>query len=260
MVCTFFAAKPHNPANLEVMTAMRNGRLEGTRHTVLNILRQRGGGVSVDELARELGLTGATVRRHLDVLLRDDLVSVSQARGRTGRPRYLFALTEVGEELFPHHYVRLTHRLLEEIAGLGPDETAGRRGDEIADLVFAKMSERLAREYGPRIVGTGLPERARSAAGLLTDEGIDFEIVDADGAVQLFGRGCPCVRIGVAPGVSAKAHSCDHDRLLLEQLLGARVQPLPPDEIPYDFQCGYRLTDHSEFGREGEGPHDQGRR
>jgi predicted ArsR family transcriptional regulator len=155
------------------------GRIEGTRQEILNILRRRGGGVSVDELAHELELTGATVRRHLDVLLRDDYVGVTQARGRTGRPRHLFSLTEAGEELFPHHYVRLTHRLLEEIVALAPGETAGRAGSEIANLVFEKMSDRLAREYASHVSGRTLEERARSAVELMRPEGIDFDVEPA---------------------------------------------------------------------------------
>ena len=120
-------------------------RVEGTRSAILEILRRRST-VGVDDLARELELAGATVRRHLDVLLRDDYVAVTQERGRTGRPRHIFSLTEAGAELFPHHYVRLTHRLLEEIVGLRTEETSGRDGVAIADQVFTKMSERLANE------------------------------------------------------------------------------------------------------------------
>lgn len=228
------------------MTNYSGGRLEGSRQAVLNILRRRGGGVSVDELAKELGLTGATVRRHLDVLLRDDLVSVSQARGRTGRPRYMFALTEAGEELFPHHYVRLTHRLLEEIVALGPDETAGRGGDAIADLVFTKMADRLAGEYAPLVAGRSPEERARSAAGLLSQDGLDFDVVVSGDDVRLLGRGCPCTRIGVtAPaGASAGAgtRACDHDRRLLERVLGIPVRPLDAAEIPHEFLSGYAVA------------------
>lgn len=220
------------------MTNLGSGRIEGTRQEVLNILRRRGGGVSVEELARELGLTGATVRRHLDVLLRDDLVSVSQARGRTGRPRYLFTLTEAGEELFPHHYVRLTHRLLEEIVALAPDETAGRGGDAIADLVFGKMAERLADDYAPLVSGTTLEERSRSAATLLRQDGLDFDVVVTEEGVRLLGRGCPCTRIGEG---TAPYRACPHDRRLLERVLGVGVRALHPDEIPYNFRSGYAV-------------------
>ena len=218
------------------MTATGGGRVEGTREAILNILRRRDG-VSVDAFARELELAGATVRRHLDVLLRDGYVSVAQVRGRTGRPRYAFSLTEEGAELFPHHYVRQTHRLLDEIVGLALDDTAGRDGAAIADLVFDKMSERLAGEYAPRVSGETVEERVRSAAGLLAEEGRDFEVEVGDDGVRLLGRGCPCLRFSNG----ARALSCDHDRRLLEQVIGAPVTALPPEQLPSEFLCGYRI-------------------
>ena len=218
------------------MAVTGGGRVEGTREAILSIMRRRDG-VAVAELARELGLTGATVRRHLDVLLRDGFVSVTQVRGRTGRPRYSFLLTETGAELFPHHYVRVTHRLLEEIVGLGVEESEGRDGAAIADLIFDKMADRLADEYGSRVAGETVEQRARSAVALLAEEGLDFEL-EADGAgVRLMGRGCPCRRFADGrhpPG-------CDHDRRLLERAIGASVTALTADELPGQFVCGYRI-------------------
>jgi predicted ArsR family transcriptional regulator len=219
------------------------GRLESSREAILDILRRREG-ASVDELSHELGLAGATVRRHLDVLMRDGYVSASQVRGGMGRPRYAFSITEAGAELFPHHYVRLTRRLIDEIVSLDPEETTGRQGAELADLIFEKMADRLAREYAPRISGRTIEERVRSTAKLLADEGLDFEIVsDADG-LRLFGRGCPCQRIGglaMLADEGAPHSACDHDRRLLEQVVGAPVTALTAEELPHDFVCGYRV-------------------
>ncbi len=216
-------------------------RVEGTRSAILEILRRRSS-VGVEDLARELGLAGATVRRHLDVLLRDDYVEVTQERGRTGRPRHIFALTEAGVELFPHHYVRLTHRLLEEIVALQSDETSGRDGVAIADRVFTKMSERIASEYGPRVHGDKLVERTRSAVELIAAEGIDFELdLNSDG-VRLLGRGCPCSRLAIPTGGDG-VRSCDHDRLLLSRMIDADVVPLPPEEVPHAFLCGYEVRE-----------------
>ena len=216
------------------MTATGGDRVAGTREAILNILRRREG-VSVSEFAREIGLAGATVRRHLDVLLRDGSVSVTQIRGRTGRPRYAFSLTEAGAELFPHHYVRLTHRLLEEIVELGVEETGGRDGAAIADLLFDKMAERLAGEYTSRVSGETLEERVRSAAELLAEEGLDFDVDVGEGGVRLLGRGCPCLRFSNG----AHSLSCDHDRRLLEQVIGSRVTALPREDLPSQFLCGY---------------------
>ena len=230
-------------------------RAGNTREAILEILRHHDAR-SVDELAGELDLAGATVRRHLDVLLRDGYVSVAQVRGRTGRPRYAFSLTEAGADFFGHHYVRITRRLLHEIAALTPADTAGRDGSELAELVFRKLATRLAGEYAPRVQGVTLAERTRAAARLLEDEGFDFDVVEDGGELRLLGRGCPCRRLGQAgngalstplpasDGLPVRdglpvSDSCDHDHELLETLIGGRIQPYDGDGLSTEFVCAY---------------------
>lgn len=230
---------------------MTSARIETTRERILAILR-RSDGATIDQLAADVGLAGATVRRHLDVLLRDGHVTIQQEKGRTGRPRYVFFLTEAGADLFPHHYVRLTHRLLDEILSLETRETEGRDGRALAGLVFDRMADRLALEYASRLRAGPLLERARRATVLLAEEGIDFEVIpvdDATGAVHLVGRGCPCLRVSGADErraggglqAAADAAGCEHDRRLLQRLLGVQVTILPPSALPGDSLAGYRL-------------------
>lgn len=214
------------------------GRIESSREAILEILRHRER-VGVEELAQELGLAGATVRRHLDVLMRDGYVSVSQIRGGPGRPRYAFSITEAGSELFSQHYVRLTRRLVDEVMGLSSEETAGRSGAQIASLVFEKMADRLATEYGPRIDGATTEARARRAAELLAADGFDLEVEADEAGVRMLGRGCPCRRFGAIGGPSPAA--CEHDRRMLERLVRLPVAVLPGDALTADFACGYRL-------------------
>jgi predicted ArsR family transcriptional regulator len=236
---TAFLAKDYDR---DVMASM--GRLESSREAILDILRRREG-ASVDDLSHELGLAGATVRRHLDVLMRDGYVRATQVRGGAGRPRYAFFITEAGAELFPHHYVRLTRRLIDEIMSLAPEETTGRQGTELADLIFEKMAERLAREYAPRVEGQTVEERVRSTARLLAGEGLDFEIVAGEQDVRLFGRGCPCQRLGGLAATQPEVPShgaCEHDRRLLERVVGAPVTALTAEELPHEFMCGYRVA------------------
>lgn len=213
--------------------------IEGTREAIAGILRRRSR-VPIEEFAAELGLAGATIRRHLDILRRDGHVSLEQERGGAGRPRYVFSLTEAGADLFPQHYVRLTRRLVDEIVGLHPGETDGRDGLGVADLLFEKMAERLAREYAPRVVGETLGERVRVATELLEGEGLDFEVATEDGELRLLGRGCPCRRFGAGEHVG-----CDHDRRLLSQLIGAEVVEIPADETPTGYSCGYRVRERA---------------
>jgi DeoR family transcriptional regulator, suf operon transcriptional repressor len=215
----------------------RSSRVDGTRDEILALLR-RHSSMTVEELAQALGLAGATVRRHLDVLLRDDLVSVTQVRGGPGRPRHVFRLTEAGAGASPHHYVRMTQRMLGEIVALGSQETAGRSGKEIAAVVFDRMAARIAVEYAPRVHGATLEARARSAVALVAGEGIDFEVFVEDDGVHLLGRGCLCSRDPNAP-----VQPCEHDQRMLAALIGGTVRPLPPYRVPHEFHCGYLVTE-----------------
>lgn len=217
-------------------------RVDGTREEILVLLRQRDR-LGVEELAQALGLAGATVRRHLDVLQRDGLVEVTQVRGGTGRPRHIFSLTEAGAEVFPQHYVRTTQRLLSEIVALGEGETAGRSGAQIADMVFDRMTTRIVEQYGLRVTGLTPEARARAVARLVADEGIDFEVVTDEQGVRLYGRGCLCSRVASPWGeVEVPVRPCEHDRRLLQELIHAPVRILDASEVPHGFPCGYAVV------------------
>ena len=75
---------------------------ESTRGRLVTLLRRAG--FTVDELARELGLTNNGVRAHLATLERDGIVRQSGVVRREsggGKPAYLYELTPEAEELFP---------------------------------------------------------------------------------------------------------------------------------------------------------------
>ena len=44
---------------------------------------------------------------------------------------------------------------------------------------------------------------------------------------------------------SDAARSCDHDQLLLSRVIEAEVVPLPADEVPHAFLCGYEVREPS---------------
>ncbi len=211
--------------------------MESTRQTILEILRRRKQ-ATIDDLTRLLGLAPATIRRHLDILMRDSLVSVGQVRRETGRPHYVFSLTEAGEDLFPKTYIRLTNRLIDEIVNLDDTDTRGRDGVELAALLFDKMAERMAQTFAPRVTGATLEERLEEVTNLLAGEGLTFEWRQRDDGYYLLGHGCPCRRV-------ADAHTevCSHDQRLLTTLLRAKVEPVEPAAVGEESYCAYRVTE-----------------
>ncbi len=213
--------------------------METTRQQILGILRRRGH-ATVEELREALSLAPATVRRHLDILSRDGHVEVTQVRRATGRPHYLFSLSESGEDLFPKRYARITNRLIEEIVSLTPDETSGRGGSDLADLVFDRMAQRLAQRVRPRIRGARLPERLETATQALAEEGITFDAEPEDSGYLLIGHGCPCPR---AAGGSGQV--CAHDQRLLSVLLNADVTSVDPTSVGREGFCAYRVCERA---------------
>jgi predicted ArsR family transcriptional regulator len=216
--------------------------METTRQTILDILRRQS--ATVDGLAKELDLAPATVRRHLDILMRDGFVTVSQVRRATGRPHYLFALSEAGEDLFPKHYMRITNRLIEEVASLSPDDTAGRDGPALAKLVFERMAQRMAQRIGPRVHGSTFTERVRGATKILAEEeGVVFSEQDVADGVLLVGRGCPCPRVA-----DSHPEVCTLHKQLLAKLLDAEVTHVDPESTGERAYCAWLARERHPVG------------
>jgi len=208
--------------------------MESTRQTILDILRRRRQ-ATVEQLTKELDLAPATVRRHLDILMRDRYVDVTQVRRETGRPHYLFTLSEAGEDLFPKHYMRITNRLIEEVLALKPEETAGRNGPELARLVFDRMALHMAQRIAPRLQGGTFADRIRGATRILADEeGVVFDEQETDEGVLLVGRGCPCPRVA-----DTHPEVCTLHQRLLSRLLDADVTHVDPASLGERAYCAW---------------------
>jgi predicted ArsR family transcriptional regulator len=213
--------------------------MENTRQTILEILRRRKH-ATVGDLTQELGLAAATVRRHLDILMRDNYISVSQKRRNIGRPHYVFALTDAGDDLFPRSYVQLTNRIIDELVSLDRDDTKGKSGVALAEIVFEKMADRVADTYAGQISGKTVPDRLDQVTKILAAEGMFFEWRKADDGYLLLGQGCPCPRI-------ADIHNevCVHDQRLLSRLLNAEVEPLAISQENEGSTCAYLVRERA---------------
>src|ERR671933_1793773 len=126
------------------------------------------GPVSASHLAERLNLTPAAVRRHLDALAADELVTVWQAplarRGR-GRPARRYVATDRGHSMAPSEYDDLATSALRYLRA-----TAG----EGAVRAFAKEHVgELERRYRPMLdaAGDDAERRTQALATALTSDG-----------------------------------------------------------------------------------------
>ena len=192
--------------------------MDGTRASIVELL-QHNNGLTVEALTDSFGLAAATVRRHLDVLQRDGHVEREAVRRSTGRPHYVFNLTQAGRELVPSHYAGVAELVMAQLLELTPADTQGRDGAAVALLAFERMSGVLLQACEGRVNATGLEDRLSQAVEALASGGLMLETSPQRDGFQVTVRDCPCRCAG-----SAQEAVCRRSEAMLGQLLGTRMQ------------------------------------
>lgn len=201
--------------------------MQKTRRQILDLLKLRGR-ATLDDLAREIGLSPVTIRSHISVLERDDLIVSEEVRGRVGRPHFVYSLAEGAEEEFPRIYHEVARRFLE---GFRSVATPGQM-DRLMELV----AERWAAENAPRLAGKSLEARVAEVARIRTEEGTMAEWERCEGGYRLRQHHCPASRIA-----SGSPEVCQVELLYLRRLLGARVER-DGSHGQGDGKCSYLIT------------------
>jgi predicted ArsR family transcriptional regulator len=159
---------------------------ESTRGRLVTLLRRAG--FTVDELARELGLTNNGVRAHLATLERDGIVrqsGVVRSEGGGGKPAYLYELTPEAEDLFPKAYEPVLHRLL----------------DVLAEQLESDESEALLRSVGrlmakkQTVPTDGARGALEAAVEALNELGGLAELEERDGGFVIRAYSCPLASV-----------------------------------------------------------------
>jgi predicted ArsR family transcriptional regulator len=192
---------------------------ERTRDRVWRAVLEQGP-LSASHLAARLGLTPAAVRRHLDALSADGLVTVWQAppaqRGR-GRPARRYVATDRGHSLAPSDYDDLATSALRYLHA-----TAG----EEAVRAFAEQRVgELERRYLPVLEAAGDDpgHRTQALAGALTTDGY-AATVRGDAPMrgrQLCQGHCPVQHVA-----RDFPELCEAETDAFSRLLGVHVQRL----------------------------------
>jgi predicted ArsR family transcriptional regulator len=180
---------------------------ESTRGRIVALLRRAS--LTVDQIARALGLTGNAVRAHLATLERDGIVLQGVSRGGgVGKPAYTYRIAQDAEPLFSSAYIPILQQLLAVLSQ--------RLSPEDIDAVMRTVGHRLAASETP---GTGTTrERAERAARMLNDIGGVAEVVDNEGALRIRGLSCP-----VGAAVHEHPEVCAAVETLLSDLVGTPV-------------------------------------
>lgn len=188
---------------------------ERTRDRVARSILEKGPRTAAD-LASELGLTAAAVRRHLDGLLaaglleaREPYVSPLTQRGR-GRPAKVFVLTETGRERFEQQYDDLALSALRFL------------GAQMGEGAITTFAEQRAMDFERRHPISGEADhRVGQVAEALSLEGYAATVHQLPIGHELCQHHCP-----VAHVATQYPQLCEAETAALSRMLGTHVQRL----------------------------------
>lgn len=183
---------------------------QSTRQVLLTLLKTNGK-LSVNFMARELGITEMAIRRHLSAMERDGLLKTELSRQPMGRPLKLYSLTNHADNLFPKNYHRLTLDLLDE---LGLED-----GKHKISRLFDLRKQKLLDKYSRQLEGKSLADKVVALATIQNDNGymVQWERED-DGNYILEEYNCP-----IAEVAKQYQDACRCELALFEDLLDVKV-------------------------------------
>jgi predicted ArsR family transcriptional regulator len=187
-----------------------------TRTRVTRAILENGPCTAAD-LAVQLGLTPAAVRRHLDQLLADGVLEardqrITGQRGR-GRPAKVFAITDTGRDSFAHAYDELAVGALRYLADTGGD-------DAVKAFARHRLTD-LEDRYRPLLAMADPAERPGVLAEALSVDGYAASVGSTPAGTQMCQHHCP-----VAHVAEEFPQMCEAETEMFARLLGSHVQRL----------------------------------
>lgn len=178
-----------------------------TREYILQLLKTRGA-LSTKELTDELGITVMAVRRHIQSLEKDNLITAKTIRQAMGRPTAVYTLTQQAEGFFPRKYHTLTLELLGELED--------HFGEDAVEKLFEGRKNKLLQKYDVSMQGKEFADRVAMLANIQNENGymVEWEQINEEEYV-LKEHNCPIEQVA-----TKYQHACQCELQLFKALLG----------------------------------------
>lgn len=182
---------------------------KSTRDRVLETLLTHQS-LTINEIADFVGINPISVRHHITRLEADGLVTSSEERYGVGRPRRCYFLTENGREQFPTSYLKLTHRLLEQLKE--------KASPTLVNNLFSGIAEDMITEYKTDLPNLTIEGKLDLISKLLTEEGFQVNWQKQGDNYYLHELNCPYLHIG-----RDHPEVCYVDQTLISSILNLQV-------------------------------------
>ena len=190
-----------------------------TRDLVARAILENGPATAVS-LAAKLHITPAGIRRHLDNLIaegvltaREPFQSSKDSRGR-GRPSKVFVMTDAGREKFEHSY--------DDLAVAALKFMASKNGEHLVNEFATSRADDLIRK-GEHIKTSNksILEKTKALSKLLTKEGYSASTDKLGNGEEICQHHCPIAHVA-----SEFPQLCEAETKAFSEILGTHVQRL----------------------------------
>ena len=197
---------------------MKKSEPDKTRDVVARSILESGPTTAV-ALAEKLDITPAGIRRHLDSLIAEGVLTSrepyqSSASRSRGRPSKVFLMTDEGREKFEHSYDDLAVAALKFMAS----KSGSHLVDEFAQTRAADF-ERKGQSI--KISNKSLLEKSKMLAKLLTKEGYSATTDKMGNGEEICQHHCPIAHVA-----SEFPQLCEAETEAFSKILGTHVQRL----------------------------------
>ncbi|TKC17099.1 helix-turn-helix transcriptional regulator [Robertmurraya kyonggiensis] len=180
-----------------------------TKERILDLLKRQGS-VTVNELTDHLSISHMAVRKHLDSLQKDNIISSKEIKQPIGRPLQMYLLTDTGDNLFPKNYEGLTLEFLEDMKEL--------YGEDSIQKLFQKREERLTSEYTKRLAKKTNKEKIHEIANIQNEKGYMADVTEIDAQTfELIEYNCPIMAVA-----NEFKTACQCETNLFKKVLGTK--------------------------------------
>ena len=192
------------------MVASISNILKETRSEILHVLKTEGR-MSVDGIACAVGVSKVGIRRHLDLLSRDGLISFETEQRERGRPGRVYFLTDKAELLFPNSYKSLALGVIQKV-GL-------EFGQQAVSTVLRKQSDDVSNGLKPAMNGLSFDKRVKRLSILVDERGYNVSVRRMrDGSYLWKQRNCPLLAVA-----NVYCQLCDEELRIYRDLLDTEV-------------------------------------
>ncbi|EEL48750.1 MULTISPECIES: helix-turn-helix transcriptional regulator [Bacillus cereus group] len=154
-----------------------------TKEEIVQILK-RHGEQTVGSLAESLEITEMAVRRHLSKLEKEQVIQSKMVRQHVGRPTYVYALSERGEDSFPKDYKKFALEMLEDLEQIG-DET-------LVNAILKARTNRMEEQLQKRVSRQdNVLQKLREVAIMQEENGYMVQVKQEEKSYILQKQNCP---------------------------------------------------------------------